>query len=118
MPITPTGDDLAFGAFGVKQAPAPLPVTPPGTMNMLDFIDRYGPVQSGTRDAYYTKDGVRNAAGDLVSTDPTGGAIDQNMATVLSNANMDNLYAQTDFTPPLLLRYAVNGPSRYKCYVE
>lgn len=108
VPITPTGDDLAFGAFGVKQAPAPLPVTPPGTMNMLDFIDRYGPVQSGTRDAYYTKDGVRNAAGDLVSTDPTGGAIDQNMATVLSNANMDNLYAQTDFTPPVTDQQYIN----------
>ena len=103
-----TGDDLAFGAFGVKQAPAPLPVTPPGTMNMLDFIDKYGPVQSGTRDAYYTKDGVRNAAGDLVSTDPTGGAIDQDMATVLSNANMDNLYAQTDFAPPVTDQQYIN----------
>ena len=101
VPITPTGDDLAFGAFGVKQAPAPLPVTPPGTMNMLDFIDKYGPVQSGTRDAYYTKDGVRNAAGDLVSTDPTGGAIDQYMATVLSNANMDNLYVSNATIGPV-----------------
>ena len=93
--------DLAFGAFGAQHVPA-LPVNPSSTMNFQDFLDKVGPVQSGTRDAYYMPDGtVRNAAGDLVSTDPTGGAIDQDMSTVLSNANMDNLYAQTDFTPPV-----------------
>ena len=89
--ISPTWntDAVAFGNQGVRSfnysRPSPLPVTPPGTMNMKDFIDKHGPVQSGTRDAYYTNDGVRNAAGDLVSTDttfdPTGGlaATDPNL---------------------------------------
>jgi hypothetical protein len=92
--IAPTWDTnaVAFGNQGVRSfnysRPSPLPVTPPGTMNMKDFIDKYGPVQSGTRDAYYTNDGVRNAAGDLVSTDttfdPTGGlaATDPNLQGV------------------------------------
>jgi hypothetical protein len=63
--------DLAFGAFGAQHVPA-LPVNPSGTMNFQDFLDKVGPVQSGTRDAYYMPDGtVRNAAGDLVSTDTT-----------------------------------------------
>jgi len=63
-------DELAFGAFGTKHVPGTsLPVTPPDSMLMQDFIDKYGPVQSGTRDAYYHRDGtVRNAAGDIVST--------------------------------------------------
>ena len=70
------GNEVAFGNQGVGSfrysRPAPLPVTPPGTMNFQDFLDKVGPVQSGTRDAYYMPDGtVRNAAGDLVSTDTT-----------------------------------------------
>ena len=63
-------DELAFGAFGTKHVPGTsVPVTPPDSMLMQDFIDKYGPVQSGTRDAYYHRDGtVRNSAGDIVST--------------------------------------------------
>jgi len=68
-------DEVAFGPQGVggfrynKPSGTSLPVTPPDSMLMQDFIDKYGPVQSGTRDAYYHRDGiVRNAAGDIVAT--------------------------------------------------
>ena len=92
---------MAFGAFGAQHVPA-LPVTPPGTMNFQDFLDKVGPVQSGTRDAYYMPDGtVRNAAGDLVSTDttfdPTGGlaATDPNLQGVTPTSTVSTgLYSE------------------------
>ena len=106
--IAPTWDTnaVAFGNQGVRSfnysRPSPLPVTPPGTMNMKDFIDKHGPVQSGTRDAYYMPDGtVRNAAGDLVSTettfDPTVGlaATDPNLQGVTPTSTVSTgLYSE------------------------
>jgi len=106
---------MAFGAFGAKHV---LPVTPPGTMNFQDFLDKVGPVQSGTRDAYYMPDGtVRNAAGDLVSTDttfdPTAGlaATDPNLqgvtptSTAMVGTNAfgipDRTYGPTTETVPV-----------------
>ena len=106
------GNEVAFGNQGVGSfrysRPAPLPVTPPGTMNFQDFLDKVGPVQSGTRDAYYMPDGtVRNTAGDLVSTettfDPTAGLAATDLSlqgvTPTSTASVDPTLAGMSTIP-------------------
>ena len=106
------GNEVAFGNQGVGSfrysRPAPLPVTPPGTMNFQDFLDKVGPVQAGTRDAYYMPDGtVRNTAGDLVSTettfDPTAGLAATDLSlqgvTPTSTASVDPTLAGMSTIP-------------------